>query len=261
MSARPDPTRLDDKVALVTGSSSGIGFAAAFRLAELGARVVVNARTQARCDEAAAKIAGAGGDARGVAADLTTPSGVETLFERALAAYGTVDILVNNAGIPSIKPAEELSLEDWRRTLELNLTAPFLCAQAAGRIMLAKGSGVIVNVSSMLAHISLPGRIAYIVSKRGLDGITSSLGVEWAKRGVRVVSVNHAYVRTPLVDGAMARGGFALDDVEGRTPLGRIASPEEVANVIAFLASPAAAYVTATDVLIDGGWTQYGGWS
>ena len=260
MATHPDPTRLDGKVAVVTGSSSGIGFAVARRLAELGARVVVNSRSADRAQQTADDLRDAGFTVTPAPGDVATERGVKELFDRALDAHGTIDILVNNAGMPSIKPAEELSLEDWRRTLDLNLTGPFLCTQAAGRVMLAKGDGAIVNVSSMLAHISLPGRLAYVVSKRGLDGITSTLGIEWASRGVRVVSVNPAYVRTPLVDGAMQRGGFKQADVDRRTPLGRIAQPEEVANVVAFLASPAASYVTATGLLIDGGWTAYGGW-
>jgi 3-oxoacyl-[acyl-carrier protein] reductase len=255
-----ETTRLDGRIAVVTGSSSGIGHAIAQRLAAEGACVVVNARTQARAEAAAADIVDRGGKSTAIAADVSTAAGVAALFERTLEKYETIDILVNNAGAPSIRAAEELSLEDWQRTLDLNLTGPFLCAQAAGRVMLAKGSGVIINVSSMLAHISLPGRLAYSVTKRGLDGLTSTLGVEWARRGVRVVSVNPAYVATPLVEGAMKTGRFSMKDVERRTPMGRIATSEEVANVVAFLASGAASYVTATTLLIDGGWTQYGGW-
>ena len=255
-----DPTRLDGKVAVVTGSSSGIGLAIARRLAEQGATVVVNSRTLDRAAAAAESLAKYELRVHPIAADVTSPEGPHLLIETTVAAHGTIDILVNNAGAPSIAPAEELSLEQWQRTLELNLTAPFLCAQAAGRVMLAKGSGAIVNVSSMLSRVALPGRLAYTVSKSGLDGLTTVLATEWGGRGVRTVSVNPGYVATPLVEGTMAAGKFSVDDVARRTPLGRIAEPEEIANVVAFLASPGASYINGAHVFIDGGWTSYGGW-
>ena len=256
----PDPTRLDGKVAVVTGSSSGIGLAIARRLAELGALVVVNSRTRERATAAAATLAQEGLRVHAVAADVASPLGPHALVEETVAVHGTIDILVNNAGAPSIAPAEELSLEQWQRTLDLNLTGPFLCAQAAGRVMLAKGSGTIVNVSSILARVAIPGRLAYTVSKSGLDGLTTVLATEWGRRGIRTVSVNPGYVATPLVKGTMATGKFSGEDVARRTPLGRIAEPSEIANVVAFLVSPAASYVNGAHVFVDGGWTSYGGW-
>jgi NAD(P)-dependent dehydrogenase (short-subunit alcohol dehydrogenase family) len=253
-------SELAGRVAIVTGSSDGIGLATARRLAELGAAVVVNSRSQERADAVARSLSDDGLQATAVVADLGTPAGVDRLFAGAIAAYGTVDVLVNNAGMPSVAPAETLSLDDWRAVLDLNLTAPFLCAQAAGRVMLAKGKGVIVNVGSVFSQLGMPGRVAYSVSKHGLDGLTATLGVEWGPRGVRVVSVNAGYTATALVQNAMSKGSFSDADIAGRTPLRRLASPAEIANVIAFVVSDAASYVNATHIYADGGWTGYGGW-
>jgi 3-oxoacyl-[acyl-carrier protein] reductase len=251
---------VNGRVAIVTGSSDGIGLATVRKLAALGAAVVVSSRSQARADEVASALAAGGARAIGVGADLAAADGVETLFARTLDAYGTVDVLVNNAGIPSVTPSEELSLEQWRAVLELNLTVPFLCAQRAGRIMLAKGRGAIVNVGSVFSRSGMPMRAAYAASKHGLDGLTATLGAEWGPRGVRVVSVNAGYVATPLVQRTMAAGGFGADDIARRTPLGRLAAPEEIAEVIAFAVSDAASYVNGTSWYVDGGWTGYGGW-
>jgi NAD(P)-dependent dehydrogenase (short-subunit alcohol dehydrogenase family) len=257
------PQRVSDfagRVVLVTGSSKGIGFAAARRFAERGATVVVNSRDAGRTAEAAAALTSAGYAAFGIAADLRSAGGPEALVAGTIAACGTIDVLVNNAGGPSVAPAATLPAEDWRSVLELNLTAPFLCAQHAGREMLARGRGVIVNVSSIFSTLALPLRTAYVVSKHGLDGLTSSLGVEWGPHGVRVVSVNPGYTATEFVERTMAAGAFAEADLVRRTPLRRLATPDEIADAIVYVASDAASYVNATHLFVDGGWTAYGGW-
>ncbi len=253
-------TDLQGRVAIVTGSSDGIGLAAARRLAELGAAVTINSRSQARADAVASALRDEGLRAIAVGVDVAEPGAPQRLVAAAVDAFGTVDILVNNAGMPSLSAAEDLALEDWRTVVELNLTAPFACAQAAGRVMLAKGKGVIINIGSVFSRLGMPGRVAYSATKHGLDGLTATLGVEWGPRGVRVVSVNAGYTATQFVQGAMARGGFSEADVARRTPLRRLASPAEVANVIAFAASDDASYVNATALYVDGGWTGYGGW-
>jgi 3-oxoacyl-[acyl-carrier protein] reductase len=249
-----------DKVAIVTGSTDGIGLATARRLAQGGAAVVINSRSPERADAVARMLCAEGLRATPVAADLADPAGAEALIARTVEAYGTVDILVNNAGRPSVAPAEELALDAWRAVIDLNLTAPFLCAQHAGRIMLAKGAGVIVNIGSIFSRLGMPGRVAYAASKHGLDGITATLGAEWGPRGVRVVSVNAGYTATPLVRHTMAIGNFREEDLAQRTPLRRLATPEEIAEVVAFVASDAASYVNGTSIYADGGWTGFGGW-
>jgi NAD(P)-dependent dehydrogenase (short-subunit alcohol dehydrogenase family) len=127
-------------------------------------------------------------------------------------------------------------------------------------MMLASGRGVIVNVSSITGHVGLARRAAYSATKHGLEGLTKTLAAEWSPRGVRVVSVTPAYVATNLLAGSMAAGGFTVEDIAGRTPLGRLAEPEEVARVVAFLVSDDASYITGSSIFVDGGWLADGGW-
>jgi NAD(P)-dependent dehydrogenase (short-subunit alcohol dehydrogenase family) len=250
---------LAGRVALVTGSSRGIGEAIALELAAAGAAVVVNSRSRERAEPVARAIESGGGRAIAVAADVCDSTQVAALVRAAVDELGGVDILVNNAGAGFIAPSEELAEAEWRRLIELDLTAPFLCAQAAARHMLAAGGGVIVNIASALGHTAMPGRAAYAAAKHGLIGLTKVLGIEWAGRGVRCVAVSPGYVATELVLENMRRGSFNAGDIERRTPLGRLATPHEVARVVAFVASDAASYMTASHVLVDGGWVGYGG--
>ena len=248
-------------VAVVTGSSSGIGRAIALELGRRGTAVVVTSRSQERAAAVAHTIAAAGGRAVGVAVELTEPGAPARLVEAAGAAFGRLDVLVNNAGEGQVAPSETLGVDAFRRMLEVDLVAPFACAQAAARVMLEQpGGGVIVNISSITGHVGLARRAAYTAAKHGLEGLTKALATEWSPRGVRVVSVAPGYVATDFLAGTMAAGGFTEQDIEGRTPLGRLAEPEEVARVVAFLASADASYVTGSSVLVDGGWLADGGW-
>ena len=251
---------LAGRVAIVTGSSSGIGRAVAAELAGRGMTVVVTSRSPQRARATAAEIEDQGGTALGVAVELTEEGGPAALVDRTLEAFGRVDVLVNNAGAGQVGASETLALEDWQRIIDLDLTAPFRCAQAAARPMLAAGRGVIVNISSLTGHIGLARRAAYTAAKHGLEGLTKTLGVEWAQRGVRVMSVAPAYVDTELLAGTSKAGGFTLDDVARRTPMGRLAEPREVARVVAFLASDEASFLTGSSVRVDGGWLADGGW-
>ena len=251
---------LTGRVALVTGSSSGIGKATALELSGRGVSVAVHSRSLARADRVVEEISRRGGEAVALAADLQEPEAACELVEQAGDRLGRIDVLVNNAGRSVVSESDQLPAAEWRSALELMLTAPFLCARAFARQLPAERDGVIINVASILGHVGLPRRAAYVAAKHGLIGLTRALACEWAERGIRVISIDPAYVSTDLVEESMRDGSFDRKSIEGRTPLGRLADPEEIARVVCFLASEEASYVSGSNVLVDGGWTAYGGW-
>ncbi len=252
--------KLAGRVAIVTGSSMGIGEAIAVAVLREGARVVVNSREQKRADAVAARLARPGGEVLPLAADVSTRAGVDRLVDAALRRWSRVDVMVNNAGTSMIAPSVELGEADWRRTIDLNLTGAFLGCQAAARAMLPTGSGSIINIGSILGQLGLPKRAAYCASKHGLIGLTKVLGVEWGRQGVRVNCINPGYIKTPMDVQDQAVGDYTDADITRRTPAGRFGSVEEIAGAAVWLASDDSAYVTGTCVDVDGGWVAYGGW-
>jgi 3-oxoacyl-[acyl-carrier protein] reductase len=252
--------RLKGKVAVVTGSSAGIGRGILERYAEQGAAVVVNSRSQDRAEQAAAELRDRGFRAMGVAADVSLPEEVARLADTALEHFGGLHVWVNNAGINAIKPSVELEPEAFRRVIEVNLNACFYGSQAAARAMIQQRQGVIIQIGSIFGEVGMPMRAAYCSAKHGLIGLTRVLASEWAPHGVRVVCLNPAYVRTALDEADQASGDYTDSDIERRTPLGRYGSAEEVANTALFLASDESSYITGTSITVDGGWMAYGGW-
>jgi 3-oxoacyl-[acyl-carrier protein] reductase len=251
--------RFAGKVAVVTGSSMGIGLEIARRLLAEDAVVVVNSRSAERVRDVAGEL-GPVGKVVGYPADVSRQEEAIALIDAAVGHFGGLDILVNNAGISSIQPAIDLPGDDWRRCLDVNLSGAFYCSQAAARIMRPHGGGAIVNIASTAGFRGFPNRVAYAASKWGMVGMTETLASEWARYAIRVNAVAPAFVNTPMDDADGSSGDYSAADIAARTPLGRPGEPEEIASSVLFLASAEASYLTGATLRVDGGWLAYGGW-
>lgn len=243
---------LAGRVALVTGGASGIGRATALRMAEEGARVLVADRDGEGAARTAAAITQAGGEARGQAADVTDEAQVVAMVQAALTAYGALDCAFNNAGVaPSeAQPLTEISAEEWGRVININLTGVFLCMKH--EIPAMRGSGSIVNTASIAGRIALPKAGAYVAAKHGVIGLTKVAALDHARDGVRVNAVCPGYVETPLASRSIER---RRDAILARVPLGRIGTVEEIAEVVVWLCSDHARFVTGEAIAADGGHT------
>ncbi len=240
---------LDGMTALITGGASGIGFAIATALAGRGARLAL-VDHDPRVSETARSL---GPQHIGLVVDVAAEGAPGRTVEDVLARFGRLDVLVNNAGIARLAPATDATRADWDLTLAINLTAPFLFAQAAGPHMIERGSGRIINLASQAAAVALPSHVAYCTSKAALVGMTKVLALEWGPYGVTVNAISPTVVETEL--GKKAWAGEAGEAMKRLIPSRRFAQPEEVALAALYLASPAAAMVNGADLAIDGGYT------
>jgi len=245
--------RLDGKTALVTGAGRGIGRAVSLALATAGAELILVSRTRSQLEEVAHEIAQRGSTARVLPFDVTDTTAMRIVF----AGLDRLDILVDNAGLNRPQAFLEVDEATLDLLLGLNVRAAFLVAQAAARLMVSRGSGVIINMSSQMGHVgSELNRTVYVMTKHAVEGLTKAMAVELAPKGVRVVSVAPTFVQTPLTkpffDDPETRK-WILD----RIPLGRAGTVEDVAQAVVFLASPAASLVTGSSLLVDGGWTAW----
>jgi len=241
--------RLAGQVAIVTGASRGIGRAIALALAAEGAKVAVNyASSSGAADAVVAEIAGAGGEAIALQADVSKADQVDALFAAVMEKWGRVDVLVNNAGITRDTLLLRMKPEDWQAVIDLNLTGVFLCTRAASKIMLKQKSGRIVNISSVVGLIGNPGQSNYSAAKAGVIGFTKSVAKELAPRGITVNAIAPGFIATDMTH------GLDSDSILKMIPLGRYGQAEEVAGATRFLAAdPAAAYITGQVLNVDGG--------
>jgi NAD(P)-dependent dehydrogenase (short-subunit alcohol dehydrogenase family) len=248
----PSSRPLAGRVALVTGASRGIGRAIAARLAADGADVAVTARDPESLADTMADLASIGARGLAVALDVTSVAWIASAVNAVEVQLGPVDILVNNAGMQRLRPALEVSEDDWDVVLDTNLRGAFFVAQAVGRGMVARGHGRIVNVSSMAAFKTNPERAAYNASKAGLIAVTKSLALEWGALGVRVNAIAPTFVETELTRPWLDRPGVR-ERAEAAVPINRLPTPAEVAAAVAWLVSPAAEVINGVVLPVDGG--------
>jgi 2-dehydro-3-deoxy-D-gluconate 5-dehydrogenase len=249
----PDAFSLKGKNALVTGSRRGLGAAMAIGLAEAGANVVVHGSKEDGLKDVCTAVRAAGVKAAPVIADLADPQSPERLVASTLQEFGSIDILINNAGIIRRNPAVDYSMEDWNDVLQVNLNAVFRLAQLAGRHMLAQGRGKIINIASILSFqggILVP---AYAAAKGAVAQLTRALANEWASKGVNVNAIAPGYMETD-VTAALRADQVRNRQILERIPAGRWGSPNDLAGVAVFLASPASDYIHGAVLAVDGGW-------
>ena len=244
---------LDGRTALITGASKGLGKAMAIALAAEGVRVGLVSRDAGLLDAVAGEIAAAGGKASAFPADVTSEDQVQRLERDVTAQFGKVNILVNNAGINVRKPVTDFTLEEWRRVMDTNVTAAFLMCRSFVPHMTGVGYGRILNLTSIMAWVSLPGRTAYSASKAALLGMTRSLALELANEGITCNGISPGPFATEmnrtLMENAEANAQFLAN-----IPLGRWGRVEEIGQLAVYLCSESAGFITGTDILIDGGW-------
>jgi len=245
---------LADKTAIITGASSGIGRAAAKLFAQQGARVVIAARRGAELDELSREIRAAGGQAVALAGDVSDEAFAKSLVETAEAHFDGLDIAFNNAGIMGeLGDIAEMSLANWQRTHEVNLTSAFLCAKYQVPAMLRRGQGSLIFTSTFVGYTAgFPGTVAYAASKSGLIGMTKVLAAEYGPKGIRVNALLPGGTNTPMAR-AMNATPEMVSFVESIHALKRLAHPDEIARAALFLASDASSFVTGTAMLVDGG--------
>lgn len=247
---------LENQVAVVTGSTSGLGRATAILCAQEGARVVVTGRNAARGEAVVKEITANGGEAAFIACDVTDEKQIEALFEETVRRFGKLNVLVANSGIPEKKaPLHEMDVDAYRQVLETDLNGTVLCNLHAIRQMLKNEGaekGAIVNVASILGVVGAANSVAYAVSKAGVVNFTRAQAATYAPRGIRINAVSPGYINTPL----LAKLPPELVAAKAaQHPIGRFAEPEEIANVIVFLAGSRASFVVGANYMVDGGYT------
>lgn len=241
------------RTAIVTGGASGIGGAISRRLAADGAQVAIFDVNADAAKDTAAAIEKTGGRAIGVAVDVGDRAAIDTGLDEVRTRLGAPTILVNSAGITQAGPFLEITAESWQRVLAINLTGTFDCCQAVLPGMIEAGWGRIVNISSSSVHSGSRGMAAYVASKSGVVGLTKTLALEFAARGITVNTIPPGFIDTPMLRQSAAAGQFSVEDQTARTPVGRIGTPEDIAAACAFLVSEEAGYITGQILGVNGG--------
>ena len=242
--------RLDQKISLITGAAQGIGLATALKFATEGATVIVCDVKQAAVNEAVTQCEALGATAVGFVMDVTQREMVDAVVARVVERFGRIDVLVNNAGITQDARLQKMTLEQFDRVIDVNLRGVFHCAQAVANTMVAQGSGVILNASSVVGIYGNFGQTNYAASKFGVIGFTKTWSRELGPKGVRVNAVAPGFISTPILATIPEK---VIQEMEQRVPLRRLGRPEEIANVYAFLASDEASYINGAVIEVSGG--------
>ena len=247
------------KTALITGAAQGLGFVTAALLARVGFRVILADLQD--LDAAVKRLQAQGATVEIARGDVASEDYVRELAQRIERDHAALDVLVNNAGISLIKPAEDITAQEWQKVMAVNLFGPFLLCKYLGAQMLARRSGSIVNVASVAGLAGVIHRSAYNSSKHGLIGLTRTLAAEWGGRGVRVNAVCPGWIKTEMDVADQGSGAYTDADIINRIPMARFARPEDVAQAIAFLAdNEKSAFVNGAALTVDGGWIADGSW-
>lgn len=248
--------RMNDKTALVTGAGSGIGKAAALKFAKSGANVVVAEVAEKDGEETVDQIKKQGGEAIFVKTDVSNPDDVENMIGRTVEAYGRLDYAFNNAGIEGDQaPTGDASLKNWNKVIAINLTGVWLCMKAEIQQMLKNHGGVIVNMSSVAGRVGFTNIPAYTASKHGVLGLTKNAALEYAETGIRVNAVCPGVIHTDMIDRFTGGDKEAIEGMAAMQPMNRMGKPEEVADLVVYLCSDQASFITGESVAIDGGFT------
>lgn len=246
--------RVDGKIALVTGGGSGIGRATALALASEGAKVVISDVVVAGGEETVKMIKAAGGEATFVKADVAKPADVEALIKKIVDTYGRLDCAFNNAGIEGdMATTADCSQENWDRVIDIDLKGVWLCMKYEIPQMLKQGSGAIVNTASVAGLVGFVGLPAYVAAKHGVNGLTKTAALEYAKQGIRVNAVCPGVIQTPMVDRLFKNQPAAGEIIAAMEPVARLGKPEEIAQAVVWLCSDAASFVTGLPMAVDGG--------
>jgi len=247
---------LKGKVAVVTGARRGMGRTHALALAKAGAKVAVADISLEECQRVVEEIAKQGGEAMAIKCDVSKKKEVDEMVKKIVKEFGKIDILVNNAGIAQFVPFLEMTEEEWDRTLDINLKGYFLCAQACVKEMAKQKSGVIVNIASVAMGqqgVGMSNIVHYCASKGGIAGMTEALAVELAPYNIRVNAISPGMIETPMIS-SIKQDSKTVEAMLAKVPMRRVGKPEEVSNLVLFLASEVSSYMTGSTVIIDGGW-------
>lgn len=260
MNAQTKYPGIAGKVVFNTGAASGIGLAMAHAFASQGAQLMLLDVDASGLDRVTSELRTAypGLRVETCVASITDPVAIEEAMQQTVETFGRVDVLLNNAGISMNKSSLEITPEEWRRTIDIDLTGIFFCCQSAARRMIQSGGGVILATASMWGLASSSRRTAYCAAKAGVVSLCKSLAVEWAEHRIRVNAICPGYIQTALVRDLLSRGALDEKALLERTPLGRLGTPEEVAQTALYLSSDLAAFVTGHAMVLDGGWTANG---